>query len=118
MIINKMVAISLARLSDEAKEKFTAETGVSPDQVPVFLYPVDVRVSLRDFDDDEIENYYAEHFDDDTPRPWVERVYAALAAGDCKEAMDLMHREFGLAAPSHECAIADLIAGRKGTAHV
>lgn len=49
---------------------------------------------------------------------WTDRVYRLLAEGDCAGAMDIMHRELDLAPPSHECAITDLIAGRKGTAHV
>ncbi len=118
MIISKMATINLASLSAQDKEKIWKATALEVEKVPTFTVPVSVNVSLSDFDDSEIEDYYAEHFDDDTPRPWVDRVYAALAAGDCKEAMDLMHRAFGLASPSHECAIADLLAGRKGAAHV
>jgi len=49
---------------------------------------------------------------------WTDRVYRLLAEGDSAGAMDIMHRELDLAPPSHECAIADLISGRKGPAHV
>jgi len=118
--VSKRTPVNLANLNDNDKARFTAATGLDPNKVPVFEIPVSVSVSLRDFDPDHIADYYAENIaDEDTPsRPWFERIYSALAAGDCKEAMDLLHREFDLPSPSHERAVADLISGRKGSAYV
>ncbi|OCP12375.1 hypothetical protein BBX50_16400 [Ensifer sp. LC11] len=48
------------------------------------------------------------------PMPeWVERVYRYMAEGDLAAAMDEFSREFGLAAPSHAKAVADMLSGAK-----
>ena len=55
------------------------------------------------------------------PFGWLHRVYRHLADGETQPAMEILHREFadiGLAPPSHERAIADLLSGRKVSSHV
>ncbi|MDR6757807.1 putative DNA-binding transcriptional regulator [Mycoplana sp. BE70] len=75
--------------------------------------------TIEDFDDEELLDEL-ENRDIDLPQmETIHRVYRLLASRDIEAAMDELHREFGLAPPSHECAIADLLSGTsRSPAHV
>lgn len=52
---------------------------------------------------------------DDGDTDWIDRAYRYMAEGNCEAAMEELAREFKhLAPPSHECAVADLLAGLRG----
>ena len=67
--------------------------------------------TLADFSDADLLAELEEREIDTSDSDITERIYSYLAAGDVESAMDLMHREFRLAPPSHARAIADLISG-------
>lgn len=67
--------------------------------------------TLADFSDGELLAELEEREIDTSDSDVTERIYSFLAARDIESAMDLMHREWGLAPPSHARAIADLISG-------
>lgn len=83
---------------------------LKPEQIDDLTVEVEVEVAITDFDDDEIITRYGEIMGGDR----IERAYRYLAEGDVDAAMDELQREFGLAPPSHERAIADLLAGARG----
>ncbi|MCO5153352.1 MULTISPECIES: hypothetical protein [unclassified Shinella] len=86
------------------------------DRLPVIEDQGEVEVPLALVDDDEL---LAELADRGLNRgEWLERTYRYLAEGDVAAAMDELHREFQLAPPSHECRIADLLAGLSNEARV
>lgn len=67
--------------------------------------------TLADFSDADLLAELDEREIDTSDADVTERIYSYLAEHDIESAMDLMHREFGLAPPSHARAIADLISG-------
>ena len=93
-----------------------------PEDVRSKLPPLTITVSMnfdiKDFDEEEIADRYEELFPDEVT--WVDQAYRMLAEGRTEEAMQVMYAETGreLAPPSHELAIADLLAGRKASTNV
>lgn len=67
--------------------------------------------TLEDFDDAELLAEVEERELFVPEDAAIQRVYRYLAEGDIDAAMDVMHREFELAPPSHARALADLISG-------
>lgn len=101
----------------EAIDEWLSAIGREPDDLPPLDITARVEVDLDDdFDDDEIAEEYERRFPG--AGAWLDRTYRFLAEGDCAAAMEEMQREFGLAPPSHERAIADLLSGSRKPAHV
>jgi hypothetical protein len=78
-------------------------------------------ISPSDFETDALVSELKRRKYVTDPFGWIERAYRYLAEGDIPAAMEILHHEFedfGLAPPSHERAIADLLSGRKGSSHV
>ncbi|WP_421581104.1 hypothetical protein [Shinella sp. M31] len=67
--------------------------------------------TLSDFSDADLLAEVDERDIDTTDGDVIDRLYSYLAERDIEAAMDLMHREYGLAPPSHARAVADLISG-------
>ncbi|NTG49004.1 hypothetical protein G6M04_16630 [Agrobacterium rhizogenes] len=102
---NAAIRVWLAALPADIREK-----------LPPLTITVSMNFDVKDFDEEEIEDRYRELFPDDVS--WVDECYRMIAEGRNDDAMELMHAEVGLAPPSHERAIADLLLGRKGSTHV
>ncbi len=86
-------------IEDDLREKFQPDIGD--------FSTADIKQELRQRREEEA-------------RYWIHEAYAMLAEGRDQEAMELIFSELpsGLAPPSHERAIADLISGRKASIHV
>ncbi|MDK4704301.1 hypothetical protein PH562_18760 [Rhizobium sp. CNPSo 4062] len=88
------------------------ELGVDLLTLPVVEVEAEIDVCVDDFGYDEI--YQAYNDAAGVNGNWLERAYRFLAEGDVASAMEEMHHNItGLAPPSHERAIADLLGGRR-----
>lgn len=74
--------------------------------------------STSDFSTDDLLEALQER--DVDIQPWLPQVYRLLAQGKVRDAMDLIYDNVdqGLAPPSHERALADLLSGTRSTTHV
>lgn len=108
------VTIDLSDTDSASAEAFCKFIDRDPCDLPGFSVEVDVEVDLDDFDRAEIVDFYHNMIAGN----WIERTYRYLAEGNCGAAMEEMAREFShLAPPSHECAIADLLSGKRVAAN-
>ncbi|KQY31783.1 hypothetical protein [Rhizobium sp. Root483D2] len=75
-------------------------------------------LSASDFSTEELVEALQER--DIDLHPWLSRVYRLLAEGKANEAMDMIYEnvDHGIAPPSHERAIADLLSGTRSYSHV
>lgn len=115
-VFRTTVVIDFKNPRQQALRDWLATTGLDPKSLPSLSIEVSTNVELKDFDDDELAERYEELFHNDPHR--VDRAYRYIAEGDCVSAMEELAREFGLAPPSHERAIADLLTGNRIPAHV
>ncbi len=115
-VFRKIVTIDFTNPRQKSLRDWLKSTGFDPKSLPPLSIEVSTNVELKDFDDDELIERYEELYPSDAER--MERTYRYIAEGDCEAAMEELAREFGLAPPSHERAIADLLSGNRIPAHV
>ncbi len=79
----------------------------------------DKAVSIDDFSSQDLVSELQER-GVETPRHWDVDLYRMIAEGRNDEALDLLYRNSteGLAPPSTETRLADLLSGRKASSHV
>ncbi|TCM56181.1 hypothetical protein C8J36_103551 [Rhizobium sp. PP-F2F-G48] len=106
-LVNTDVTVDLAEIENEDLDRWCFANGIAREKLPEISFSADVEIDASSLDDEEIVDRYEEMTR--SQGEWFERVYRLLAENDCKAAMDEMQREFGLASPSHERAIADLL---------
>lgn len=113
----KQIVFASAR--QKGVQEWLTATGLDPKTLPDLKIIVSVNAGLSDFSDDDISDRYDELFplgDHDTRS--VERAYRYLAEGDVSAAMEELSHTFGLAPPSHERALADLLSSNRTATHV
>lgn len=115
-VFRKSITIDFENPRQKSIRDWLASTGLDPKSLPTLPLEVSINAELSEFDDDEIAEHYEELFPAELSR--VERAYRYLAEGDCRSAMEELAQEFGLAPPSHERAIADLLSGNRTVTHV
>ena len=111
-LIKTDVTVDLAEIENEDIARWCSAHGIAQEKLPEITFSASVEIDASDLDDEEITDRY-----EDLTRSrgeWFERVYRLLAENDCAAAMDEMQREFGLAPPAHERAIADLLSSSGG----
>jgi len=108
-LFKRDVSIDFDKIDSREFDAWCESMNLKPNEIDNLPVEVEVDVSISDFDEEEVIDRYREIMGGD----WVERAYRYMAEGNVEAAMDEMHRELGLAPPSHECAVADLLtAGR------
>jgi hypothetical protein len=111
--------IVFANARQKGVQDWLTSTGLDPEALPDLKITVSVTGGLSDFSDDEISDRYDELFPlGSHDARSVDRAYRYLAAGDVAAAMEELSSTFGLAPPSHERAIADLLSGTRNPTHV
>jgi len=115
-VFRKTITIDFENPRQKSIRDWLESTGLDPKSLPGLTLEVSFNAAPSDFDDDEIADHYESLFP--TELSYVERAYRYLAEGDCKAAMEELAHEFGLAPPSHERAIADLLSGNRSNTHV
>lgn len=110
--VNSEFSFDVAALDDDViKAEFNRRKPVKEWAHEHWKKSLPAEKTLADFSDADLLAELDERDIDTSDTDVTERIYGYLAERDIESAMDLMHREFGLAPPSHARAVADLISG-------
>lgn len=101
------IKVDLKTVSDAKLDALCEQIPSLRKRLPVVEFLTEAQFDLKQISDDELQDE-VEAREIDTS-DWLDRTYRYLAEGNIADAMDELHRKFGLAPPSHECAIADLL---------
>lgn len=116
-VVGKTVTIDFDNPRQASLRTWLASLPPEMRNLPPLTIAVSVNVDLDAFSDDEIVDWYEDHFE--TEAPWAERLYRLISTGESDEALELLYREApeGLAPPSTEKRIAALLTGQKVSTH-
>lgn len=101
----KEVEIDFEEIESQEADTWFANLGLKSNEIDNLTLMIEVDIELSEFGDDKVVDRYNQIMGGN----WAERAYRYLAEGNVEAAMDEMHQHLGLAPPSHERAIADLL---------
>ncbi|MFK0336817.1 hypothetical protein ACIQT7_06110 [Agrobacterium deltaense] len=115
MFVNNEITIDFSDdKNDDRIVEWLLEHRLHAEELGNLTFNAKVDVDIGDLDEDDIVDAYDKlNKLDNSDLYHIGQAYRRLAEGDVNEAMEILSRNFDLAPPSHERAIADLLTGKR-----